>query len=118
DCFQKSMIMALGASQPEDIDVVVLHAPGTLQGDASEMNAINKVFGKHKPLLTSNKWKIGHTFGASGLLSLEMALLMLHEQRFFEIPYLSSSVTDKPIQKIMINAVGFGGNAVSLLISS
>lgn len=118
DCFQKSMIMALGASQPEDIDVVVLHAPGTLQGDASEMNAINKVFGKHKPLLTSNKWKIGHTFGASGLLSLEMALLMLQEQRFFEIPYLSSSVTVKPIQKIMINAVGFGGNAVSLLISS
>ncbi|MFN3755816.1 MAG: beta-ketoacyl synthase N-terminal-like domain-containing protein [Flavobacterium sp.] len=117
DCFQKSMIMALGASQPEDIDVVVLHAPGTLQGDASEMNAIEKVFNKHKPLLTSNKWKIGHTFGASGLLSLEMALLMLQEQRFFEIPYLSSSFTVKPIQKIMINAVGFGGNAVSVLLS-
>lgn len=117
DCFQKSMTMAMGPYQPEEIDVVVLHAPGTLQGDTSERNAIEKVFGKHRPLLTSNKWKIGHTFGASGLLSMEMALLMLQEQRFFEIPYLSSSVSEKPIQKIMINAVGFGGNAVSILLS-
>jgi 3-oxoacyl-[acyl-carrier-protein] synthase II len=117
DCFQKSMTMALGTFQPDDIDVVVLHAPGTLQGDTSEMNAIEKVFGKHRPLLTSNKWKIGHTFGASGLLSLEMALLMLQEQRFFEIPYLSYPIREKPIQKIMINAVGFGGNAVSVLLS-
>ncbi len=31
--------------------------------------------------LTTNKWKLGHTFGASGMLSLELALLMLQHQK-------------------------------------
>lgn len=118
DCFQKSMSMALGNLNPEAVDVIVLHAPGTLKGDQAELTALRKIFGSHKPLLTSNKWKIGHTFGASGLLSLEMALLMLQQQRFFEIPYIDNqSAPEKPIEKIMINAVGFGGNAVSILLS-
>lgn len=117
-CFQKSMSRALGSLNPEAVDVIVLHAPGTLKGDQAELAAIQSVFGSHQPLLTSNKWKIGHTFGASGLLSLEMALLMLQQQRFFEIPYLQNQSTPrKPIEKIMINAVGFGGNAVSVLLS-
>jgi len=118
DCFQKSMRMALGTTPPEEVDAIVLHAPGTLKGDQAEREAIHKVFGIHQPLLTSNKWKIGHTFGASGLLSLEMALLMIIEQHFFEIPYLDNPVkSNKSIQNVMINAVGFGGNAVSILIT-
>lgn len=117
-CFQKSMSRALGKLNPEAVDIIVLHAPGTFKGDQAELAAIQSVFGSHQPLLTSNKWKIGHTFGASGLLSLEMALLMLQQQRFFEIPYIQNQSTPhKPIEKIMINAVGFGGNAVSILLS-
>ncbi len=32
DCFQKSMKMALGELNPEAIDAIVLHAPGTIKG--------------------------------------------------------------------------------------
>jgi 3-oxoacyl-(acyl-carrier-protein) synthase len=116
-CFQKSMKMALGKTNPEEIDVIVTHSPGTIQGDLSERKAIEIVFGKNLPLLTNNKWKIGHTFGASGMLSVEMALLMLQHNQFINVPFLESQQQIRPLQKIMVNAVGFGGNAVSIVLS-
>lgn len=115
-CFQKSMKMALQGINIQDIDVIVMHAPGTIKGDLSEMKAIEKVFGSKIPLLTSNKWKIGHTLGASGMLSIELAILMLQNQVFVGIPFTEVKTHSKKINKILINAVGFGGNAVSIVI--
>jgi 3-oxoacyl-[acyl-carrier-protein] synthase II len=116
-CFQKSMKMALGPVLPNEVDVVVMHAPGTIKGDISEFNAIKKVFCNKLPALTTNKWKIGHTFGASGMLSVEMALLMLQHQQFIPVPFISSKSLPDQIDKVLVNAVGFGGNAVSILLS-
>lgn len=116
DCFQKSMKMALKDDKLEDIDVIVMHAPGTIKGDLTELRAIEKVFGPNLPLLTTNKWKIGHTFGASGILSLELALLMMLYDTFIGVPFGERQSKAKSIKKVMINAVGFGGNAVSILI--
>ena len=115
-CFQKSMAMALQDSNPNEIDAIVMHAPGTIKGDLSEMRAIEKIFGSNIPLLTSNKWKIGHTLGASGMLSIEMAILMLQKQIFIGIPFTNQKTQAKKLNKIMVNAVGFGGNAVSILL--
>ena len=116
-CFQDSMEMALSGYSPNDVDVVVMHAPGTIKGDTSEHNAINKVFCNKIPFLTTNKWKVGHTFGASGMLSVEMAILMLLNQRTIPVPYINKQEIPTTINKIMVNAVGFGGNAVSILLS-
>src|SRR5690606_38564481 len=98
------------------VDAIVMHSPGTILGDSSEIKAINTIFGADRPVITSNKWKIGHTLGASGALSLEMALLMLKHQKLVQPPYLTQKKQDKPIRKILINAAGFGGTAMSLLI--
>jgi len=116
-CFQKSMKMALENTAISEVDVIVMHAPGTLKGDTSEYNAIQKVFGEKLPAVTSNKWKIGHTFGASGALSVELAVLMFQYQKFIDIPFLKNQNQPKKIKKILVNAVGFGGNAVSILLS-
>ena len=116
-CFQKSMKMALKNTELSEVDVIVMHAPGTIKGDITEYNAIEKVFGKNLPLLTTNKWKIGHTFGASGILSLEFAILMMQHNRFIGVPFAKAQTQTKPIRKVLINAVGFGGNAVSILLS-
>jgi 3-oxoacyl-(acyl-carrier-protein) synthase len=116
-CFQKSMKMALENTKLLDVDAIVMHAPGTIKGDLSEYKAIQKTFGEELPLLTSNKWKIGHTFGASGLLSIEMAILMLQNQTFIGVPFAEAKTQKKPLKKILVNAVGFGGNAVSVLLS-
>ncbi|HEU4495430.1 MAG TPA: beta-ketoacyl synthase N-terminal-like domain-containing protein [Flavobacterium sp.] len=117
DCFQKSMKMALQGIRPEEVDAVVMHAPGTLKGDLSELRAIQIIFGENLPMLTTNKWKIGHTFGASGMLSIELAILMMRHQKFIAVPYAKAQKEKKEIAKVLVNAVGFGGNAVSILIS-
>ena len=117
-CFQKSMKMALGKYKTNEIDAIVMHAPGTIKGDLSEVNAIKEVFNNEVPFLTTNKWKIGHTFGASGLLSLELAVLMLQNQEVIEVPFAEKQQKPKQLRKVLVNAVGFGGNAVSVLLSS
>ena len=116
-CFQRSMAMALGKTAPNEVDAVVMHAPGTIKGDLSEVAAIKKIFGKDMPALTTNKWKVGHSFGASGMLSLELAVLMLLHQEFIGVPYVKYDAMPKHIKKVMVNAVGFGGNAVSVLLA-
>lgn len=115
DCLQDSMRMALGEFPRQKVDVVVLHAPGTLTGDRAELRAVEAVFGPHQPALTCNKWKIGHALGASGMLSLEMAVLMLTHQHFIAPPYLSARPPDR-LEYVLVNAVGFGGNSVSILL--
>ncbi len=117
DCFQKSMKMALVGLDPGEVDIIVTHAPGTIKGDSSECNAIRKVFGVNHPALTSNKWLIGHSLGASGGMSLEMAILMMKNQHFIEVPFGSFKKKPEQIKKVLVNAVGFGGNAVSVLLS-
>ena len=116
-CFQKSMKMALQDTDIAAVDVIVMHAPGTIKGDLTEYRAIEKIFGESLPLLTTNKWKIGHTFGASGILSMELAILMMQHNRFIGVPFAKAQTQTKPIKKVLINAVGFGGNAVSVLLS-
>jgi len=116
DCFVKSMTMALGNKKPDEIDIIITHTPGTIKGDLAEFNAIKKVFCNKIPSLTTNKYKLGHTLGASGMLSVEMAILMLKKQEFITVPYIETEFP-KQIKNIMVNAVGFGGNAVSVLLS-
>ncbi|SHF89135.1 3-oxoacyl-(acyl-carrier-protein) synthase [Flavobacterium fluvii] len=116
-CFQKSMKMALRNIDLSEVDAIVMHAPGTKAGDLTEYKAIQKVFGTNLPMLTTNKWKIGHTFGASGILSIEMAILMMQHQEFIGVPFAEAQKSRKQIRKVLVNAVGFGGNAVSVLLS-
>lgn len=115
-CFQKSMKMALKNTDLSEIDAIVMHAPGTKAGDLTEYKAIQGVFGNDLPMLTTNKWKIGHTFGASGMLSVEMAILMMQHQEFIGVPFVEVQKSRRQIRKVLVNSVGFGGNAVSVLL--
>ncbi|WP_170179848.1 hypothetical protein [Flavivirga rizhaonensis] len=38
--------------------------------------------------MTTYKRKIGHSFGASGALNIELAVLMLQYQEFIGVPYM------------------------------
>lgn len=108
--------MALGSFPANSVDAIVMHAPGTRKGDSSEVAAVQALFGNNQPALTTNKWKTGHTFGASGMLSLEMAVLMLEEQLWIPAPLYSAGNPPASMNRILVNAVGFGGNAVSVLL--
>jgi len=111
------MQKALDNAQLSTVDAVVMHAPGTKKGDLSEWKAIQNIFEEEIPLLTSNKFMIGHSFGASGAMSLEMAVLMLQHQKFYENPMYTNTRKAEKLENVMVNAVGFGGNAVSIIIS-
>ncbi|WP_336407701.1 beta-ketoacyl synthase N-terminal-like domain-containing protein [Gilvibacter sediminis] len=115
-CFQDSMKMALDSAGLNRVDAVVMHAPGTILGDRAEVHAIQAVF-EESPYLISNKHLIGHTLGTSGMMSMELALMMLEHQQVFENPFYNQE-SDKPasLETVLVNAVGFGGNAVSIIL--
>ena len=112
------MEMALNNAGITEVDSIVMHAPGTVKGDESEYKAITKLFGVKMPHIISTKYLTGHSFGASGALSMELAILMLQEQQLIKFPY-DSMTCGKPqkVKTIMVNATGFGGNAVSIILS-
>jgi 3-oxoacyl-(acyl-carrier-protein) synthase len=116
--FRRAMRGALrGVTGDRVVDLVILHAPGTSQGDQAELAAVREVFGSSFPMIVSNKWQVGHTLGASGALSLEYALQILQGGSISSFPYaVQYGDFDRPARTIMINSAGFGGNAVSLLV--
>ena len=64
-----------GRINPEDIEYIVTHGTGTKLGDPVEINALYDAFTAYTNeeafcALTSIKTNIGHTFAASGIVSL------------------------------------------------
>lgn len=120
--FQAAMQMALrqAGCVPAAVDAVVLHSPGTPAGDAAERQAMRAVFGDNLPDITSNKWLLGHTLGASAALSLDYACHILATQSWPAVPFATNltSVPSRPIRRVLVNAAGFGGNAASALVSA
>lgn len=111
--FYESMQQAL--NKTAEVDAIITHAPGTIKGDRAELAAIDRLFNGQKPLLFNNKWQLGHTLGASAAMSLLMARDLLHGKQVLQMDgtlYRSSE-----LQTILVNAAGFGGNHVSLLVS-
>ncbi len=113
--------------QPADIDYVNAHGTGTLNNDASEIEALKRLFGNNVPPFSSTKPFTGHTTSASG--SIEAIFCILAMQHDFLPVNLNWS---KPIENgltpvakpqsaklkhVLCNAFGFGGNDSSLLLS-
>lgn len=118
----KSMQMALDNMQTNNpVDLILAHAPGTIKGDRAEFNAIDAVFGMKKPYIFSSKWMLGHTYAASAMMNISIAEELLNGKHLPKIPfqvYLDQSDTaPNDIRKIMINASGFGGNSMTLILS-
>ena len=116
-CMQKSMAMALENSGLDSVDVVIMHAPGTILGDQSELRAVQSIFGEKQPHMLSTKHMTGHTLGASGGVSLDLAIEMIHRSEVVKFPY-EINVRQENVQPDteLVNAVGFGGNAVSVIV--
>lgn len=115
--YQKSMQDACKTIELNDVDYVLMHAPGTLKGDQSEIHAINTIFGKDNVNMFSTKYLYGHSLGASGALNMDFALRMFQHQIQPKFPYSTKCKhTPKLPKRVLINASGFGGNAVSILL--
>ncbi len=60
-----------------DVGMIVAHANGTRQSDASEAAAIRAVFGAAAPPVTGFKWAFGHLIAAAGIIETVIALAAL-----------------------------------------
>lgn len=57
-----------------DVGMIVAHANGTRQSDASEAIALRTVFGSPTPPVTGFKWATGHPLAPSGILDATLGL--------------------------------------------
>jgi len=110
-----SMQRALETAGISKVDLVLAHAPGTKLGDEIELQQIRELLGQVD--VVSNKWAFGHTFGASGILSLIWAGWLLDGwSPKIPLAYQDSHQLSSIPETVMINAIGFGGSAVSIIL--
>ncbi len=115
--------------QPSDIDYINLHGTGTPNNDSSEGIAIKRVFDPEYPPMSSTKSFTGHTLGASGGVEAVFSVLAIKhglvypnlrfETRMNEVSFEPAKefLKDQPIDHVMSNSFGFGGNCTSLIFS-
>ena len=116
--FERSMRMAL-AELPSavSVDTVVVHAPGSVKGDEAELSAVSRVL-SDEVMVVSTKHLTGHTYGASGMVSLALAQALIGGAQWGGFPYESAARGRQKgaSQVVLINTAGFGGNSVSVIV--
>ncbi|MDR2691363.1 MAG: beta-ketoacyl synthase chain length factor [Dysgonamonadaceae bacterium] len=124
--------LAFAGLLPEDVDYINAHGTGTQNNDLSEGKAIERVFGKNIPPVSSTKAFTGHATSAAGGIEAVISILaLLHnfipvnlnfqhqiEELNFE-PYSRQTPGNvrRPVNHVLSNSFGFGGNNTSLVFS-
>lgn len=96
-------------------DLVVGHFPGTPKGNDAEWAACQAIWGNSSPQITGTKWFTGHGLGASGMQSLAWVWEALVQGKAWP-KGPDSSLATRQIHRAMINAQGFGGQAISIMV--
>jgi len=114
--------------RPAEVGMIVAHANGTRQSDASEAAAIMQVFGPNVPPVTGFKWAFGHLIAASGVIETVQALWAFRartvpgiatlrelDPAFVQLP--ASAAPRVPRSDVaLIVSRGFGGTNAALLV--
>ncbi|HWB94277.1 MAG TPA: beta-ketoacyl-[acyl-carrier-protein] synthase family protein, partial [Puia sp.] len=124
-----AMIGALRSAglKTSDIGYINAHGTGTENNDASESQAMIRVFGD-PPVFSSTKASIGHTLGAAGAIEAVYSVLSLFYQEAYAGLNFSTPIpgcglrpltayTPMKLQHVLSNSFGFGGNCTSLVLS-
>ena len=113
---------------PSGIDYINAHATSTPAGDSNEAQAIDLLFGKTKPFVTSTKSITGHEMWMGGASEVIYSLLMMNDSFIgpsinFENPDASTAclnIVTKTIETefnaFLSNSFGFGGTNSSLIL--
>ncbi len=125
-----TMKLALQKAQllPADIDYVNAHGTATINNDAAEGKALQRLFTDKQPAFSSTKPFTGHTLAAAGAIEAIFSILAIQNQS--ALPNLNYStkmeelniepiteVKKVTIDHVLSNSFGFGGNNVSLVFS-
>jgi 3-oxoacyl-[acyl-carrier-protein] synthase II len=114
---------------PSAIGHVNAHGTSTPLNDASEAEAIRKVFGDHPPPVTSTKGVTGHMIGAAGAAEAAIALLSMRKglvpptanlERIgddIELDIVGGAPRAIPRAHALSNSFGFGGHNATLILA-
>ena len=123
-----SMALKDAGVGPEKIDYINAHATSTPIGDQNESKAIDSVFGRYKPVISSTKSMTGHEMWMAGASEVVYSILMM--QNSFIAPNINFEEPDeftgklnivtktisKDIDIFLSNSFGFGGTNSCLII--
>jgi 3-oxoacyl-[acyl-carrier-protein] synthase-1 len=113
---------------PSGIDYINAHATSTPAGDENEAIAIDQIFGKTRPLVSSTKSMTGHEMWMGGASEIVYSTLMMNSD--FVAPNLNFDHPDEitshlniarhttpcNIRAFLSNSFGFGGTNSSLVV--
>jgi len=126
----RAMSMALRDAKIDasEINYVNAHATSTPAGDSNEAQAIDSIFGKSGPLVSSTKSMTGHEMWMGGASEVIYSILMMENS--FVAPNINLEnpdettrllnivkvTTEKEINVFLSNSFGFGGTNSALII--
>jgi 3-oxoacyl-[acyl-carrier-protein] synthase-1 len=108
------------------IDYINMHGTGTPNNDLSESMATVAVFGNEVPKFSSTKAFTGHTLAAAASIEAVISVLSLQNNMIFPNLNFTTPIANMnlvpetllvntPINTVLSNSFGFGGNCSSLL---
>ncbi len=111
----------------DKIDFINAHGTGTENNDQVESKAMIRLFDT-PPAFASTKGNIGHTLGASGAVEAVYSILSLMHQEVYASLHFKNAIPGTglspvlaykkiPVNHVMSNSFGFGGNCSSLIFS-
>lgn len=115
--------------KPSDIDYINAHGTGTAINDLSEGTAIDRIFSKNVPSISSTKAYTGHTLGACAAIEAVFSILAIRNNEIFpnlnyktpmeELSFKPTTTLEKgkKINHVLSNSFGFGGNTSALIFS-
>ena len=131
DGVARAMMLALtdAGINPDKIGWVNAHATSTPAGDRAEALALHRVFGAHRPAISSTKALTGHGLSLAGAMEAAFSVLALQEgfipgQANLETVLPEGTGLDIPrgtrdTNPVVVasNASGFGGSNVCLILT-
>jgi len=115
--------------QPSDINYINAHGTATINNDAAEGKAIERLFENTVPQFSSTKPYTGHTLAAAGSIEAIFSIWALQQQMILPNLNFTTAMEDLSIipattlienaavNHVLSNSFGFGGNNVSLIFS-
>ena len=115
---------------PEQIDYINAHGTSTHANDLFETMAIKKALGDsaYKVKISSTKSMIGHGLGAAGAIEFITCVKSIEDNYIHptvglkvpdeecDLDYTLEPVTDREVNYVMSNSLGFGGHNATLLV--
>ena len=113
---------------PKEVDYINAHATSTPVGDMNEAQAIDTVFGDHKPFVSSTKSMTGHECWMAGASEAVYSIIMM--QNGFVAPNINFSepceearplkitaeTVETNLDTIVSNSFGFGGTNSTIVL--